>query len=109
MFKVDPEGHETVLHEFHLGAGGFAPFAGLVRDGAGNLYGTTYWSEGAGGWGTVFKLDATGKETVLHTFTDSGDGANPSARLLRDSAGNLYGTTSGREGYGNGTVFKLIP
>ena len=41
----------------------------------------------------VFKLDPTGNETVLHTFTAGGDGANPFGGLVRDSVGNLYGTT----------------
>ena len=110
VFRLDPEGNETVLYGFFLGTDGFSPYAGLVQDAAGNLYGTTYWSAGGGGiWGTVFKLDATSKETVLKTFTDTGDGANPLAGLVQDSAGNLYGTTSGRNGDGNGTVFKLTP
>jgi len=63
-----------------------------VRDASGNLYGTTY--SGGHTYGTVFKLDASGKETVLHSFTGGADGQYPSAGLARDSAGNLYGTTS---------------
>lgn len=65
--------------------------------------------------GTVFKVDATGKETVLYSFTGGADGQNPYfVVLLRDKAGNLYGTTSegagtGCGGNGCGTVFKLTP
>src|SRR6516165_2137922 len=78
---------------------GAFPVAGLVRDAAGNLYGTTQ-SAGANtacfltyGCGVVFKLSPTGTQTVLYSFTGGADGANPSAELIRDAAGNLYGTT----------------
>ena len=67
VFKLDRTGEKTVLHSFTGGADGARPFAGLIRDTAGNLYGTT----GEGGtfnFGTVFKVDATGAETVLHSF-----------------------------------------
>ena len=82
------------------------PYAGLVRDASGNLYGITYIG-GSAGKGTVFKLDASGHETVLHSFTDRPDGASPYAGLLRDALGNLFGTTSYSGATGQGTVFKL--
>jgi uncharacterized repeat protein (TIGR03803 family) len=70
---------------------GQTPMGGLVRDSAGNLYGTT--SAGGlggnicqGGCGVVFKVDKTGTETVLYSFTGGADGGNPVAGLLRDSA-----------------------
>jgi uncharacterized repeat protein (TIGR03803 family) len=104
VFKVDPTGVETVLHSFS-NTDGANPEAGLIMDSAGNLYGTTF-SGGTAGGGTVFKVDPTGVETVLHSFTNtSGDGSGPQGGLIRDMAGNLYGTTSG----GNGTVFKVDP
>jgi uncharacterized repeat protein (TIGR03803 family) len=79
----------------------------LVRDSKGNLYGTTY-AGGASGVGTVFKLDKAGKETVLYSFSGTGsDGANPSAGVIRDASGNLYGTTLYGGTSGEGTVFKL--
>jgi uncharacterized repeat protein (TIGR03803 family) len=98
----------TILYSFTGGADGAGPFAGLIRDAAGNLYGTTK----AGGdlackCGTVFKLDTTGKETVLHSFTNNPDGAYPSAGLIRGPGGNLYGTTERGGAVGFGTVFKL--
>jgi uncharacterized repeat protein (TIGR03803 family) len=114
IFKLDKGGTLTVLYNF-TGSDGANPVGRLVRDGLGNLYGTT-WLGGdlscqIGGCGTVFKLDRSGKETVLHKFTArNGDGAMPNGNLLRDSAGNLYGTTrsGGAQGlYGYGTVFKL--
>lgn len=91
------------LHSFKGGWDGQGPQAGLVMDSAGNLYGTTTWggvpcngrSEGCG---TVFKLThllgQTWTKTILHTFSQFSDGGQPSANLILDSAGNLYGTTS---------------
>ena len=104
---------ESVLYSFKGGTDGWEPEAGLVLDAQGNLYGTTY--EGGDlacgppyGCGTVFKLDTTGKETVLHSFTGPPDGAEPGAGLVLDAQGNLYGTTSrGGTYYGQGTVFMV--
>lgn len=113
VFGVDANtGQERLLYSFTGAADGCSPLAGLISDGAGNLYGAT--SEGGSafcglGYGVVFKLDlATHQQTVLHTFNGS-DGAYPAASLIRDSAGNLYGTTSGSNAVdvGYGTVFKL--
>jgi uncharacterized repeat protein (TIGR03803 family) len=78
----------------------------LIRDAAGNLYGTTY-AGGAGGWGTVFKLDVRGTETVLYGFTGNADGGDPSPGLVPDNAGNFYGTTRVGGAYGYGTVFRV--
>jgi uncharacterized repeat protein (TIGR03803 family) len=119
LYKVDPTGKETVLYSFAGGFDGAFPYAGLVRDVAGNLYGTTVYGGISracpSGCGVVFKLDPTGKETVLHSFAGGADGGNPLAGLVRDTAGNLYGTTSyggdlsGCGGFGCGVVFKLDP
>jgi uncharacterized repeat protein (TIGR03803 family) len=109
VFKLDTSGKLTVLYTF-TGDDGRSPYAGVIRDPAGNLYGTTR-SGGNGGTfspGTVFKLDATGKETVLHNFVGGTDGADPVAGLIRDAAGNLYGTTPDG-GAGAGIVFKIAP
>ena len=77
------------------------PQAGLVRDAAGNLYGTTV-NGGAFGFGAVFKLDPAGRETVLYNFCSTStstvsctDGSAPVAGVTRDAAGNLYGGTAG--------------
>lgn len=93
-----------ILHKFQAGADGALPEAGLARDAAGNLYGTTFY--GSNGSGTVFKLDTAGKKTVFHAFTGGGDGASPTGDLIIDSAGNLYGTTTGGTS-SDGTIFKL--
>jgi uncharacterized repeat protein (TIGR03803 family) len=115
VFKVDSTGHETVLYSFTGGADGANPSsfadAPLVRDAAGNLYGTTPLGGDLScyglGCGVVFKVDTTGKETVLHTFTGQPDGAGPNAGLVRDSEGNFYGTTGGGGQFNHGTIFKL--
>jgi uncharacterized repeat protein (TIGR03803 family) len=119
IFEVSSTGVETVLYSFSgYPADGGNPGAGLVRDVAGNLYGTTQYG-GPGpcqlngdteGCGTVFRLSNTGVETVLHGFgSETTDGQMPIARLLRDSAGNLYGTTYSGGTQGMGTVFKVTP
>jgi uncharacterized repeat protein (TIGR03803 family) len=111
VYKLDMSGKETVLYSFTGGADGRNPWAGLVRDAAGNLYGTTNQGGGShecyGGCGTVYKLDTTGTETVLYRFAGHPDGRIPSAGLLRDAAGNLYGTAYGGGASRYGTVFKL--
>jgi uncharacterized repeat protein (TIGR03803 family) len=116
VFKLDKDGTETILHIFaEDGNDGVSPVAGLIRDEEGNLYGTTE-SGGLYGGGTVFKLDKTGKETILHSFSGGSDGGNPVAALIRDATGNLYGTASiggnpacKNQGTGCGVVFKISP
>jgi uncharacterized repeat protein (TIGR03803 family) len=108
VFKLTPEGAESVLYSFG-GGDGALPRAGLILDTAGNLYGSTF-SGGASGFGTVFKLTPTGSESILHSFAGApGDGAFPYAGLIADAAGNLYGTTAQGGANGLGTVFKLTP
>ena len=120
VFKLNTNGQVTVLHSFTAGADGVYPYAGLIRDMKGNLYGTT---AGGGkptklcptGCGTVFKVGKTGEETVLYSFKGGTDGVTPYAGLIRDAAGNLYGTTpwggdpSCSDGLGGrcGVVFKV--
>ena len=116
MPKADGGWAERVLHDFKLDdADGAGPYATLVFDGAGNLYGTTSGG-GTYGFGTVFELmPKAGRnwaEKVLHDFKPfvNGDGANPDAGLIFDAAGNLYGTTSDGGHYDTyGTVFELTP
>jgi uncharacterized repeat protein (TIGR03803 family) len=101
-------GNETVFFSFAgAPADGSFPFAALISDAAGNLYGTTEVG-GPSGAGTVFMLDNTGKETVLHSFNRS-DGWQPYGSLTRDAAGNLYGTTFKGGTHPNGTIFKIAP
>jgi uncharacterized repeat protein (TIGR03803 family) len=98
VFKIDTLGNESVMYSFkgndlHHGTKGSQPLSGVIRDSAGNLYGTTYYG-GAADYGTVYKLSASGRITVLHSFVYT-DGHSPSAGVVRDSAGNLYGTAPG--------------
>lgn len=93
---------------------GLLPEAGLLSY-KNNLYGTTY-TGGANGNGTVFKLThpvkkgAPWTETILHSFgADSDDGRYPTAGLIVDKKGNLYGTTTAGGAYGSGTVFEITP
>jgi uncharacterized repeat protein (TIGR03803 family) len=85
---------------------GAYPYAGMIADSSGNLYGTTSGG-GTNNDGTVFKV-ATGthKLTTLATF-DGTNGANPESVLLADSSGNLYGTTTGGGANSDGTVFEV--
>ena len=106
---------ETVLYSFAGGTSdGMAPQAGLVQDASGNLYGTTT-AGGAAGNGTVFELVAPKSrkgawaEKVLYSFGTGTDGAAPVGRVVLDTAGNLYGTTSLGGASGYGTVFQLKP
>ncbi len=100
----------TVLHSFPAYAGdGSQPFAGILRDSHGNLYGTTVFG-GAHNAGTVYEITKKGAEFVLYSFgSQTGDGSNPFGNLIRDSRGNLYGTTYGGGAFGYGTVFQLSP
>jgi uncharacterized repeat protein (TIGR03803 family) len=105
---------EKVLYSFKGGiVDGGNPYGGLVLDAEGNLYGTAQQGgingcSGFYGCGAIYKLDTTGKETILYFFTGGSDGGTPLGGLVRDAQGNLYGTTSqGGNGLGCGTVYKL--
>ncbi|MFZ0770195.1 MAG: choice-of-anchor tandem repeat GloVer-containing protein [Candidatus Sulfotelmatobacter sp.] len=121
VFKVTPHGGgvwtEETIYSFDSAANGTGPTGGVVLDVAGNVYGTTV-SGGALGLGTAFELSPQSgsayTETVIHSFGDTGDGIFPSAQMIFDAAGNLYGTTLFGEAFGTGeegggTVFELSP
>jgi uncharacterized repeat protein (TIGR03803 family) len=106
---------ETLLHSFAGGADGANPFAGVIFDAAGNLYGPTYWGGASSGYGTVYELvPTTGggwTEETLFSFPNNygADGSNPWPGVTLDSAGNIYGTTpyGGGADPGSGTAFEL--
>ena len=118
-------GERKILYSFAGLADGSGPAATLVRDAAGNLYGTALLGgsqsgpcQSLGGCGVVFELtpnpDGTWTETTIHTFLGGADGIQPHGSLLFDGHGNLYGTTiyggNGCGGYYNcGTVYELSP
>jgi len=110
-FKLDKTGKQVWLHSFN-GANGMEPAAGMLRDAAGDLYGTTELGGDTTcyslGCGTVFRLSNAGAETVLYKFKGTPDGFFPTALLVEDAAGTLYGTTPlGGSSGGYGTVFEL--
>lgn len=135
VFKLtrDAQGawKETVLYTFTGGTDGGVPANGVILDSSGNLYGTTFFGGNSepqvcqavgkypAGCGVVFKLTPTAHgpwtETVLYSFSGGTDGSEPFDRLIFDSKGNLYGTTSigGNDScippYGCGVAFELTP
>ena len=108
---------ESTLHAFTTAN----PVGTVTPDAAGNLYGALDWTSAcqpgktAANCGVIFKLNSSGKETVLHQFSGLANGASPVAPLTRDVAGNLYGVTkeggntSSTFAYGHGVVFKITP
>jgi uncharacterized repeat protein (TIGR03803 family) len=120
VFELSPNGsggwNETTLYSFCSQAGctdGENPaYSYVIFDSQGNLYGTAFGG-GANGYGVVFKLTnsaGTWTESVLYSFANAPDGANPGNGLIMDSVGNLYGMTfAGGTGNGNGCVFELSP
>src|SRR5579859_4602421 len=84
----------SVVYSFTGEPDGAGPFAPLIVDSAGNLYGETE-SGGSNNCGSIFELPVSGGETVLYSFTCGADGALPAGGLLRDGNGNLYGTALG--------------
>ena len=115
VFRIAPDGTEKVLHRFcslNNCTDGSDPYSAMVRDGAGNLYGTTYSGGTNDSAGTIFRLTSDGTYTVLHNFCSAaacGDGYSPVGDLIRDGSGNLYGTTYIGGARNGGVVFKLTP
>jgi uncharacterized repeat protein (TIGR03803 family) len=117
VFRLAPDGTETVLYSFDGGSYAWYP-NGLIEDKNGNFYGTTQYGGSTNcfdnGCGSVFKLAPDGTGTVLYAFANGSDGGRPYAGVIRDSAGNLYGTTSrggtgdcAGKGMGCGVVFEI--
>jgi len=98
-------GGPLTAHEFS-GADGATP-GSLLAASDGNLYGVTE-SQGAGGSGTVFRLDTSGVLTTLHAFAGV-DGAQPGGGLMEADDGNFYGTTGFGGANGGGTLYRLTP
>ena len=117
VFLANPGGvlaqSYQILHTFTINTGdGAQPFAGLIQGTDGNFYGTT-GNGGTTNVGTVFKMDAAGHVTILHSFEIT-DGMFPKGSLVQGSDGWLYGTTSDRGtlptpggAAGGGTIFKI--
>ena len=131
IFRINTSGKLTTVHAFtgasNTPTDGQAPYAGLFRDKAGNLFGTTFWGGlsfalDSNGCGTVYEVNPNGVGIGLYSFecflNSASDGWRPASSLVEDSAGNLYGTTelgglvdcsSPFSNTGCGTVFELTP
>jgi len=86
---------EKILYNFQGGQDGIAPYAGVIFDNAGNLYGTAAFG-GAYQGGAVYELTPSGlawTESIIYSFTGQSDGSEPYGGLIFDGSGNLYGTT----------------
>jgi len=122
VFSLSASGGETVLHAFHGGMDGVSPRTKLLLDSKGDLFGTTEEGGNGGsclgtGCGIVFKIAPNGTESVLHAFVQNGiDGLLPTAGLIEDTEGNLFGTTQAGGPSNNfcgefacGTIFRIAP
>ncbi len=108
IWKVNKKGRETILHSFAGSpSDGCYPFAGVARDSKGNVYGVTSGC-GANDWGGLYELKASGKLTLLHSFSGT-DGETPYGEVLLGASGEVFGTTTtgGKDGYG--TVWSYTP
>jgi uncharacterized repeat protein (TIGR03803 family) len=93
VFKITPTGTVTIIHSLNGPTEGQAPDGGITLGADGNFYGDAV-NGGASGDGTVFKVTPSGTLTVLHTFTNTGDGFNPFNALILNTNGDFYGTTN---------------
>jgi uncharacterized repeat protein (TIGR03803 family) len=116
VYKLSPAGSgwtAIALYSFSNQDDGAVPYAGLVMDPTGNLYGTAYYSQNYDGYGTVFELiNSAGSwsERTLYEFQGGSDGGYPQGGLILDASGNLYGGTSeSNMDYLTGVVFELSP
>jgi uncharacterized repeat protein (TIGR03803 family) len=111
VFKITPDGVESVLYAFDKGANGGQPGAQLLQGSDGNFYGTTLVG-GAYGFGTLFEITPAGVLTTLYSFQGNSTGLSPSdgiypLALIVGSDGTFYGTTGGGGANGAGTIFKF--
>jgi uncharacterized repeat protein (TIGR03803 family) len=116
VYELTPSGGswtESVLYRFNPQPDGYDPYSGVIRDSAGNLYGTTFYG-GTYGPGVVYELIPSGSgwtENILYDFQGGSDGGNPVGNLIFDQSGNLYGgnLTGGGGSDSAGVVFELTP
>ena len=115
VYKMTPSGGtwtQTVLYNFQPGTDASHPWAGVIFDQSGNLWGTTV-AGGTFGKGTIYQLIPSGggswTENIVYNFTGGADGDSPYAGLAFDPSGNVYGATVGGGTDNGGTVYKLTP
>jgi uncharacterized repeat protein (TIGR03803 family) len=111
LFRIDSTGKLAVMHRFGGAPDGEVPIGNLLLDTAGNIYGIAQRGGNTAvtpsGCGIVFKVDPSGVETILHSFTFGADGCAPTGGLVMDSSGNLYGVTEAGGTNNSGTIFKI--
>jgi len=113
VFQLTPSGGgwtENTLYSFKGGSDADEPWAEVIFDTSGNLYGTTF-NFGVANGGTVFELTPSGNNwiyTLVYSLSGMGAGG-PVGKVIMDTAGNLYGTTRNGGVSNNGAVFKLTP
>lgn len=103
---VQAQTYSTIYRFTGANGDGAIPY-GITGDAAGNLYGFT--AIGGAGFGTIYKLNPAGNETVLHAFDGQTGGSGPQGAPVFDAAGNLYGVTEAGGGLFEGVIFKLDP
>jgi uncharacterized repeat protein (TIGR03803 family) len=108
VLKLDSTGNRTVLWEYKQRPDGCGPYSGVTLDSSGNLYGTTERG-GVYGYGTLYKIDTSGRYSQFYSFTGGIDGGSPSSSVIVDAAGNLYGTTQRGGADHFGVVYKVDP
>ena len=118
VYELSPSGSgwtERILYAFQGSTDGSTPYAGVVLDPEGNVFGATLYA-GAGDGGTIFELKPSNGNwlfNVLYSPELAGLGGSSGTPAL-SSNGTLYGTLfsgggQGCSGYGCGTVFQLSP
>lgn len=110
VFKMTTNGTFTTLYSFTGGSDSANPAAGLIQCSDGNFYGTASGSSdysNSSDYGDIFHVTPDGTFSILYSFNNDGDGANPHCALVQGTDGNLYGTCSGRGYLGAGTVFQV--
>ncbi len=113
VYELAPSGGSwtpTIVYPFQGPGDGCGPASGVIMDNAGNLYGTT--PSGGMGSGVVFELSPSGNnwsQSVLYSFLNGSDGANPWGGPILDQSGNLLGANVNGGSGGGGTVYELTP
>jgi uncharacterized repeat protein (TIGR03803 family) len=106
VYKLAPDGTETVLHSFTGGDDGSFPQSDLLVKKSAVIYGVTPHG-GVGGCGAAFRIGSDGSFRVLRRFKGGNDGCSSFSGMIQDDQNNLYGTTAGGGTYDHGTVFKI--
>ena len=105
VFKSDLVGNVTTVYSFSV-ANGYNPAPGLIFDPKGDLYGLTT-SGGSFKYGILWRIKPDGVESTLYNFGNGNDGSTPGAGVVKDTWGNLFGTTTKGGEFSRGVIFKI--